>query len=183
VIKQVLLDMDGVLTDFVKHICQLHNRPNPFLHGENRGLFEMDKIWGMSASDFWSPCGYDFWSTMDWMPDAQDILGVLDSAVGTDNVCLLTAPCATAGCVEGKRDWVRKNLPEFSKRLMIGSAKEFMASPVRLLVDDRDENVDKYKAAGGPTFLYPRCWNRNHGLVCHGDLHMMLMHSIIGRDG
>lgn len=161
---RLLVDMDGVLTDFVSHICQLHGRDNPYLGDKHLGLFDMDKIWGMSASEFWSPCGYEFWSTMDWMPDGAATLNHCEQLVGPENVCILTAPCATAGCVDGKRDWIANRAPEYKKRVLIGSCKEFLACDNNILIDDRDENVQKFREAGGCAFLVPRPWNSAHDM-------------------
>ncbi len=163
-IRQILCDMDGVLTNFVKGVCKLHNRPDPYTDPANFHQFNMNIIWGMTAAEFWSKCGYDFWFGLEFTPEAYDLLAYLRGKVGAENVCLLTAPCRTLGCVDGKRDWVDKYLPDFSNRLLIGSAKEFTAHPERLLVDDRDENIAAYSNAGGTAVTFPRPWNkaRNH---------------------
>lgn len=160
-VEQVLLDLDGVIVDFVKGICKLHGRDNPYEASSNHhGLFDMDKIWEMTASDFWSPCGYDFWMGLEFHEEAAEILEILSVTPGWNAVCILTSPCDTAGCVEGKRDWIRKNLPDFSKRLLIGSAKEFQTNGnKRLLIDDRNENVAKFRSAGGLAYTFPRPWN------------------------
>jgi 5'(3')-deoxyribonucleotidase len=163
-VRQILLDMDGVIVDFVKGVCGLHGRTNPYLNGKNINEFGMDKIWGLSASDFWKDCGYEFWSSLEFSPEAESVISRVEECVGPENICLLTAPCATAGCIDGKREWVRKFMPAYSKRLLVGSSKEFLAAPGRLLIDDRNENVWSYVKASGPAFLFPRPWNDNHDL-------------------
>ena len=162
-IKQVMLDMDGVIVDFVKGICKLHNRPNPYTDEKNLGLFDMDKIWGIPAADFWKGTEYDFWLNLEFTQDASLLLDVLDKFIGLDNVCILTSPNLSKGCVDGKRDWVSKNLPQFKKRILVGSAKEFTTSKNRLLIDDRDSNVEKYIECDGKAYLFPQPWNSANG--------------------
>jgi 5'(3')-deoxyribonucleotidase len=163
-VRQILLDMDGVIVDFVRGVCALHGKENPYLDGQNINEFGMDLIWGMSANAFWKDCGFDFWKSLEFTPEAASIISAVEGAVGKENVCLLTAPCSTAGCIDGKREWVRQNMPDYSKRLMVGSAKEFLAAPDRLLIDDRNENIWSYSGAGGRGFLFPRPWNESNHL-------------------
>lgn len=162
-IEQAMLDMDGVIVDFVKGICELHGRPNPYLNEQNLGIFDMDKIWNIPAKEFWEGTGFDFWSNLEFTPDARLLLDVLDKFLGLDNVCILTSPNSSEGCVEGKIDWVRKHLPEFKKRILVGSSKEFTTSKKRILIDDRDSNIEKYIQCGGKTYLFPQPWNKAYG--------------------
>lgn len=158
-IKKVMFDLDGVITDFVKAICKLHGRPDPYENEEHHGNFDMDKIWQMPARDFWSPCGYEFWFGLEFTSEANRLLSMIDNVIGLDRCCILTSPCDTAGCTDGKRDWIKKHLPYFKKRVLIGSCKEFLASPDTLLIDDRDENIAKFLEHGGQAFTFPRPWN------------------------
>lgn len=159
-IKQVLLDLDGVLVDFVKGVCKLHGKENPYIDDANHGHFDMDKIWGMTPKEFWGPCGYSFWANLEFHSEAEELLGILADTPGWNSVCILTSPCDTDGCVDGKRDWVKKNLPDFRKRLLIGSAKEFQTNGTnRLLIDDRNENIEKFERNGGWAWTFPRPWN------------------------
>jgi hypothetical protein len=81
-----------------------------------------------------------------------------------DNVCILTSPCRTAGCTDGKLDWVAKHFPSFQRRVLLGSAKHFCAHPKALLVDDHDENVAEFRRAGGVGLLVPQPWNERRNL-------------------
>lgn len=162
------LDMDGVLCDFVLAACQLHGADDPYKHDRNLGVWGFDKLIGVDTEAFWKPLGYEFWSTLPWMHDAGYILRLVERTFGKENVCLLTSPCDTAGCVEGKREWVKQNMPDYSRRLLIGSAKEFCAGPNRVLIDDYDHNVKVFRAAGGEAVLVPRKWNQGYRLSLLG---------------
>jgi hypothetical protein len=52
------------------------------------------------------------------------------------------------------------------KRVLIANghtAKASVAGPGKILIDDKNENIDEWEAAGGIGILYPRPWNRLAG--------------------
>ena len=163
---RILLDLDGVLVDFVGGACRIHGRPDPFaepLIPEVVGNFSMDKIWGMGLDTFWKPMKMpSFWKGLEFMPDAKEILELCEQAVGMDNVCLLTSPSRGSGPVVGKINWIEKNMPEYSRRYLIGPAKQFCAGPDSVLVDDSNRNIEDFVEAGGNVILVPRAWNSNY---------------------
>jgi hypothetical protein len=58
--------------------------------------------------------------------------------------------------------WIKNNLPQMYKRVIITAAKEMCAHPSALLIDDADHNVNKWRANGGVAILVPRIWNSRH---------------------
>jgi hypothetical protein len=63
--------------------------------------------------------------------------------------------------MDGKKQWIRRYLPEeMWNNYLIGPPKHLCASPDALLIDDVEENVDKFRAYGGRAVLFPRPWNR-----------------------
>lgn len=46
--------------------------------------------------------------------------------------------------------------------MILCKEKFFLAAPDRLLIDDNDGNVDKWRSAGGKAILFPQIWNANH---------------------
>ncbi len=178
-----MLDMDGVLCNFVDGACKLHGVKSPYEGtNEHNGVWDFVKLLPVDQEAFWEPLGQHFWSGLEWMPDGREILATVEAAFGKENVCLLTSPCMTPGCVDGKREWVAKHMPDYKQRLMIGAAKEFCASPKRVLVDDNLPNTEKFEAAGGHTVLVPRVWNHLHGAdaletVKAGINRILFMHS------
>jgi len=161
---EIFLDLDGVLVDLVAGICKHFNCDDPYSNEVNLGNYHLDKIFNMTPNEFWSPLGYDFWAKLDWMTGASAILGRLVRYVPEKQITLLTSPVATPGCVDGKLYWVRKNMPRFTRRILVGSGKEAIAAPGKLLIDDYDKNVDAWIEAGGPAIQVPRPWNRLHAL-------------------
>lgn len=157
-----LLDMDGVLTDFVAEMCARHKRTSPYLDAANYGQFDMYGPWGMAEEEFWSVADMDFWKSIPVHEGAHRLVAGLESLFGLDNICILSSPSKNLDCCHGKIWWLRKHFNDYGRRFLIGPKKEFCAGPGRILVDDYDRNVDKFMQAGGEALLVPRPWNRNH---------------------
>jgi hypothetical protein len=149
--------MDGVIVDFIRGAHEHHKLkydPWPYPVGKWDFVKRVDK----TAYEFWSPLKFDFWSTLPWTPDGEEILSMLPF----EDTCLLTAPTQEAECVTGKLRWVRDNLTGYNRKVIITPAKEMCAHPNALLIDDGDHNVDKWRANGGQAILVPRIWNSRH---------------------
>lgn len=158
-IERILLDMDGVLVDFVKGACEFHGKTYPYGTGK-QAPWDLEPIFQMTAPELWDPLGYEFWKNLEPYPHMEEFVGLLESKFGEEHICLLTSPVRTKGCIEGKMDWIRHYLPQYRRRFLVGPAKEFCASEKHALVDDHQVNIDKFIDAGGHTFLVPAAWNR-----------------------
>lgn len=162
---QCLLDMDGVLFDFMSALCVAHNRPSPYENEANFGVWDTEKLWGITVEQFWEPIQKDslaFWEGIPLTPEAKQIVEFMEEKFGRDNIAILTAPSDDPGAVPGKRISMRRHFPQFEKKMIFGSAKQFLSAPYRFLVDDRDKNCDEFEAAGGHSIQVPRPWNRMH---------------------
>jgi len=163
-IDRILLDMDGVLTDFLGGACKLHNKtydghPHDPDSQTSQTPWEIEPIFGMTAPALWEPMGREFWESLDPLPHCHEIVATLTAKFGEENICLLTSPIRTDGCIDGKMAWIRKHLPQFRRRFLVGPAKQFCASPRHCLVDDRTFNIESFKDVGGHGFLFPAPWN------------------------
>lgn len=152
--KKILLDMDGVLVDFVGGAFAWHGKTIP-----DAVPWSIWEAMGLSEREFWEPLGYDFWANLGWTEDGQDLVERLEEMAGTANIAILSSPCLTAGCAEGKLAWIKRHVPQFSRQYLLGPAKEFAASPDRVLVDDYWHNVEKFRKCGGAAVMVPRQWN------------------------
>ena len=168
---KLFLDMDGVLADFVTGACLAHNRPSPYLDPEALGIFDMEKLWGISVNEFWRTIDakVDFWDTLQKTPEADALVAAALSMFSIDNIAVLTAPSMDPTCVPGKRRWMQKHYPQLAKRMIFASAgaKQFLAGPSYILSDDRDKNISQFKLAGGVGILMPRLWNAGYGRAHH----------------
>ena len=59
-----------------------------------------------------------------------------------------------------KVQWVHKNGWDSQKKLVITHEKWLLASPNKILIDDRDENCFRFEKAGGHTVVMPHKWNK-----------------------
>lgn len=163
----IFVDVDGFLARFTCGACAVHNRPNetPIWTTWNHWV-----TWGIPEPDLYAPLGRDFWSALLRWEDGFALLTRVEELVGRDRIAFLTAPVQTPGCEDGKREWFREHLPQFSPwaDLFIGGAKHKAAGPLKILLDDSDSNCDKFIACGGSAVLVPRPWNHRRS-ECRSD--------------
>jgi hypothetical protein len=158
--KVLLVDLDGVLVDFVRGSLAFHGKTLPYL--ETRWNFpEQVGFAETRAKEFWGPLGFDFWAGLPWHPQGRALLDGLAGIAGRKNVVFCTTPAETVGSVEGKIEWLRRNVPDMARQFTVTPVKAAAsACSGRILLDDRDENVDEWRAAGGTGITVPQPWNR-----------------------
>ena len=161
----IFFDMDGVVCDFVGGALALHGRTDVPVASVPWGI---EAHLGLEPAEFWRHMGFAFWAGLAPLPDGFRLLDHALALVGAERIGLLTSPCDTPGCVDGKRAWVERHLPGLKRRLFVGSAKELFAGPHKVLVDDHDANVDRFAAAGGSVIQPARPWNRHKALCVRG---------------
>lgn len=175
-VPAILFDVDGLIANFVKGACEVHGST---LHHNMKSIqWNFFETMGLTEEEFWKPCGRRFWANLEPLADGTELLKYAETLVGANRIGLLTSPCNTDGCIDGKRDWVAKHLPDYKRRLFTGSAKELFAGPGKVLVDDNDGNADKFvfsdgKFTGGRAVLVPRPWNRKRSVTdANGNFHV-----------
>lgn len=172
----VFLDMDGVLADFQGAACKAHNKLPPAELAASGtwkpGDWDMPTVFGMNKEKFWRKIDEapDFWAGL---PALRDIKALFDLAQQLAPVArILTTPHGHASSYSGKWDWRQHHIPPAIKLCMVESSadKALLARPGRLLIDDSDENVDAFRAAGGSAILFPQHWNSAHDRTPFGPL-------------
>jgi len=154
------LDLDGVLSDFHKAAFTLHGI-DPFSKEENLGNYRFDETTGLSQVDFFKPITKEFWAELPRTLECDEILSLVEKKFGRENICILTAPpeVRNLGCLEGKEEWIYRNLPQYIDQFLIGKPKAFCAGPNSVLIDDSDSNIKAFREAGGRAITFPRPWN------------------------
>ena len=157
-IERVVLDIDGVMADFRRGICEIfHREPGP-------GWTFWESWEGVTTDDIDKKCTLPFWSNLHWTHDGREIEEAVRMKFGSASIYLLTTPMPNSGSWSGKARWVNKHLSLYNKRLIVTPApKSLLAGPDTLLIDDKDENIAEFVAAGGQGILVPRPWNELHG--------------------
>lgn len=153
--SKLLLDMDGVPVDFVRGVLKKFGVKTPY---EDIRWNFLDTVPGA-----WEQMDRQFWRDLDWTPYGQELYAKLLKRFGAERMMIMSSPCDTAGCMDGKLDWIRRHMPELKRRFLFGPAKDIGAG---VLLDDRNENVDLFKKAGGFGVLFPQPWN-HYGYECN----------------
>jgi hypothetical protein len=167
----ILLDMDGVICDFVHGACAHHGCPVPstFIEGS------LNRTLGLRMSDFWKGIDSKFWSGLRMTSDGQHIIGLVQkfgieytALYGEEVVWIIvTHVPSNAGaalrndpsCAAGKFLWMKMHLPDYYNKLFICCEKKLLASYNTLLIDDSDKNCNDFIVQGGQAILVPRPWN------------------------
>lgn len=166
---RVILDMDGVLVDFLPPILKRHGIINPYTDPDHLGNYYLPEVCGMKDEEFWRPFDdEDFWAGLEWTMEGKEILRVACDVVGEQGVYVSSRPCPTFvcgnvrlshKCIAGKMRWMEENMPRFTCRAIYGVPKQLCAAPHRVLIDDCDHNVELFRKKGGGSILVGRPWN------------------------
>ena len=130
---KVYCDMDGVIVDFDKGYKELTGR---------EASFDTPK------EEFWAPiqkAGAEFWIKLQWMPDGKQLWNYIKPY----NPQLLSAPSRDESSKIGKFVWVKRNVPGTKLILRSAERKQEFATPNSILIDDRADNIQRWKDAGG----------------------------------
>jgi len=130
---KIYCDMDGVLVDFDKGYKELTGK---------EASFDTPK------EEFWdsiTKAGVKFWIKLDWMPDGKQLW----SYIKPYNPDLLSAPSREESSKIGKFVWVKRNVPGTKLILRQAERKQEFATPNSILIDDRKDNIQRWKDAGG----------------------------------
>jgi cytidyltransferase-like protein len=132
---ELYCDMDGVLVDFERGYEELTGKNIRGNHVKGDG-------------DFWQPitdAGVEFWTKLKWMSDGKQLWDYIKK----HKPSLLSAPSREESSRIGKHIWVENNIPGVNLILRAADKKQEFASPNAILIDDRADNVQRWKDAGG----------------------------------
>ena len=138
---KIYLDMDGVLVDFdqqFKDLTGMMPREFESKHGSTGFWEAIDKA------------GVGFWRGMSWMPGGE---ALYNRASQFDHE-LLSSPSRSELSKIGKRLWRRDKTPNTKLTLSRSYLKKNYAAPNHILIDDREDNIQQWRDAGGIGILY-----------------------------
>ena len=138
---KIYLDMDGVLVDFdqqFKDLTGMAPRDFEAKHG-SKGFWEAIET-----------AGVGFWRGMKWMPGGEELY----NRVAKYDHALLSSPSRSETSKIGKRLWRRDKTPNTKLILSRSHLKKNYASPLSILIDDRESNIKQWEDAGGIGILY-----------------------------
>jgi 5'(3')-deoxyribonucleotidase len=162
--QQILLDMDGVLVDFLSGALEALNRDfNKKItieqYADKFAQWATYDYYGITQEEFWDSIHRtpNFWYNLKPMPWYDELYSML-SEIG--DVTILTTPSLDPSCASQKLLWLDNYMNIKSDAVFLGSRKYLMAGN-GILIDDYQKNVEKFKSAGGDAILIPSNWNTN----------------------
>lgn len=185
--KQLFLDVDGVLCDWNKGAHELHSLPYvqgewPYKLGPDGWYWNEQLEKPIVIEAIFRPMDRKFWANLEWLPDGKEILRICEAKVGRKNICLLTNPWNGDGVVDGRKDWIRNNMPYYveNDQYLIGPCKKACAHSESILVDDRQQNIIDWQNNEGIGVMVPRAWNSRYKLRHVAAEHVeQRLHSIV----
>ena len=160
-IKNILLDMDGTISDFLTPaLGKLNARYNKNITVDDYakiGIFDIERAYGITSREFWIAVETaDFWSSLKPLPWAKELYQKLNKIAP---VTIASSPSKNPVCALQKTAWIKEHLGLDNTNLMLGSRKYLMANPNNLLIDDYPKNIKKFQEHGGKTICIPSSWN------------------------
>ena len=161
----VLLDMDEVLADFVGGALAVHGWTRKQLEAVwPAGRWSIVEPMGLTEREFWLPInatGSAFWSNLAQTPWFHGL--VEDVSLIAPEWYVVTTPSLDPRSCVGKTHWLRRNLGTLFDRFTFTAHKHLLARPDAVLIDDRQETVERFVAHGGQGILFP---SRHNSLWC-----------------
>ena len=147
----IFVDMDGVLTNFEGRFEQFAGvTPDEYISQKSIQVGK-DKAY----QQFWDlvdeQVGVRFWAGMPWMPEGEELYKYIKKYKPT----ILTSPSRNEASKIGKGVWIKRNMSGTPYKFGFkASGKAKHAGPNKILIDDRTENINAWKAAGGIGILF-----------------------------
>jgi len=143
--KNIYLDMDGVIADFDKRYIELFNITTK--------QSERDKKWVQFFDKFIEERHF---ATLDLMPEAIELMDYLKST-GIPIIILSSTSSENRDneIRPQKMEWLKKHKIDFPVILVPGARlKKDYATPDSILIDDTSKNIDDWRREGGIGILY-----------------------------
>ncbi len=173
-IKEIFIDLDDVLNKFtmeaLTEVGCIVNQQNPFSNYDPAWSWNIVKAANalhphqeFTADKFWRSFSEYFWANLPRSDEFDFLLEESIKLVGKEDITILSSPTRHPTCAAGKIRWIRDYCPHWMQcQYLLGPQKFRCAKPGALLIDDNDENVEKFLAKGGQAILVPRPWNSRH---------------------
>lgn len=159
---RILVDLDDVLADFTGGVEKIHGlRPG---HLKRKREWDLPKFMGMFPSEFWEPildAGEDWWAQLEPLDHVEELIDNVDNLSDTNWFVVSDASYALASYA-GKVRWANHFFGDPFDQLVLTRHKEILANPTTILIDDKPENVLKFREAGGIGLLFPAWVNDLH---------------------
>ena len=164
---RILLDIDGVLADFVGGAIKAHGWTwRQVVALWPVGSYDVAEPMGLTVEEFWEPIdamGKRFWQELEETPWCHQLIDIVSGL--TDDWYLVSTPSLASCSYSGKADWVKAHIGSVHERLVLVASKPLLANPTTVLIDDCDESLQGFRRAGGIPLTFPSRHNALHSFV------------------
>ena len=140
---KLYVDMDGVLCDFTGRFDHFTGM-SPAIYKEKYGT---KRFWHLIDGQI----GLKFWSDMEWTPQGKTLWNFIEPY----DPILLTSPSDDKASVEGKLEWIEKNIPGTPVIFKHAKEKHLVAGLGSILIDDREDTIERVNQEGGIGIHHP----------------------------
>lgn len=139
----IFLDLDGCVCDFDKGVKQLT--------GHAPSELKKKDMWNAIYSKKDKNGVPDFFRTLDWMPDGKQLW----DAVKQYHPTILTGLPTGGNGKQQKEEWCAEHLgPNVPVIVCLSRDKHLYAKDGYILIDDRNDNIEAWRHAGGIGILH-----------------------------
>jgi len=156
--KTIYLDMDGVLVDLYSSTMELFGHPRESV-SQITEWNGMHKLVGKPERQFWTEVdasGVEFWANLEPYPWCFDLLKECQEIAST---IIMTSTTRSPNCAAGKMMWMQKHFGVGFRDYALTPKKVECAAPGKILIDDREDTIERFQDAGGNGILFPQHWN------------------------
>lgn len=148
---KIFLDMDGVIVDFARGICDRYNLNYNKETSSNLVNFLTNDVWEDLEKDD------NFWFNLPKFEWSDKLVKACQECAET---FILSAPgVINLKSASGKVKWLNHYYPEFGDKFILTYHKYLLAHPCRVLIDDTHGQIEKFKEFGGATILFPHSFD------------------------
>ena len=146
----VYLDMDGVLANWTKAMCDGLGHPYP-KNTEFESTYWLRDHFSRKQIDTVAD-SLQFWESIEKYPWADEIVEIVNKC--SDEWFFLTKPMPFTNCWHGKALWIKKHFPKHFQKLIIiqGSKAKCCNVGNSILIDDCLKNISDWEKSWGSTF-------------------------------
>lgn len=158
---RILLDVDGVVADFVQAVCIKYGLQKSQLRKEWQVLGCVAELMNSDKKKIWNAIQHDhyFWASMPKTKEANDLFRLLNNLTSQYKLDPIAFVTSTPEPVHQVRtDWIMR---WFGAVPVVYTDDKFLLAQSGLLIDDKFENVERFKHHQGQAILYPNEWNNN----------------------
>jgi 5'(3')-deoxyribonucleotidase len=159
--------MDEVIVDFVGGALKAHGWTRERLEQKwERGTWSIVESMGYTQEQFWQPINAlqdVFWIHLEPHPWMHDLLRTVKHF--SSEWYIVTSPSLSPWASQGKVTWLQRHFGRLFTNYVITNHKHLLACLNRVLIDDREATIDKFRLHDGKGIIFPSRHNSLHSLA------------------